>query len=83
MLDTSLKGYRYLIEKVGIFAINESMIGFTSEGEAKVWYNENFGANWPQYPKNTLYTSVNRDQQFDNHYANEEGYMVRQIANTV
>ncbi len=39
VLDRALEGYNFLYRNVGPFDINSNMIGFTPEGEAKVWHN--------------------------------------------
>ena len=61
------------------------MIGFTPEGEARVWHNENFGINYPRHEKRTLQsTLIDETQRYDSDVAAlEEVEMVRNIVNVV
>jgi len=43
VLDRALEGYNFLYHSIGPFDINSNMLGFTTEGEVRVWLNENFG----------------------------------------
>ena len=61
------------------------MIGFTNEGEARVWHNENFGKNYPYHEKRTLQsTRIDESFKFDTDFVPlEEIEMVRNIINVV
>ena len=61
------------------------MIGFTPEGEARVWHNENFGMNYPHHQKRTLQsTMIDETHRYDSDYAAlEEVEMVRNIVNVI
>lgn len=61
------------------------MIGFNTEGDAKVWHNENFGRNYPQHPKRTLQsTLIDESFRYEGEDAPlEEVEMVRNIINVV
>jgi|688.fasta_scaffold411749_1 hypothetical protein len=37
------------------------MIGFTKDGKVKVWLNENFAVNHPNFERPTLQTTVTTD----------------------
>lgn len=41
-LDRALEGYEVAYQKCGPFRVNDRMIGFNNQGEAKVWVNEQF-----------------------------------------
>jgi len=55
----SLRGCEYLCDHAGPFDVNSDMIGFTENGEAKVWFNDNYGENRPSRPIKTLQSTNN------------------------
>ena len=62
VLNESLRGYEHLYHKAGSFKVNPDMIGFTPEGEARVWFNENYGDNRPSHERHMLQsTNLYRD----------------------
>lgn len=42
--------------------VNDRMIGFNNQGQAKVWINEDFANNHPSYPRRRL-MSTRADSQ--------------------
>lgn len=73
-----MKGYKYLIENVGVFEINTAMIGYTAEGEARVWCNENYSLNYPQLRKNyVIGVSAKNDAE---NVSGEELFIMKEIA---
>lgn len=69
VLDESLNGYEHLYRKAGSFHVNSDMIGFTPEGEAKVWFNENYGENHPSHERHILQSTLE-----DRNYLNNLNY---------
>lgn len=57
-MDRSLEGYETAYERCGPMYINDRMIGFTPEGYAKVWVNDNFEYNHPSHPRRVLQTTM-------------------------
>lgn len=49
VLYNALRGFSDISRIVVPAAITDRMIGFTKEGQTKVWVNENFGMNYPNY----------------------------------
>lgn len=47
VLREALNGYKIICQFQGILKINEEMIGFTQDGQVKVWLNENYARNAP------------------------------------
>ena len=90
VLDRALEGYETAYQKVGPFRVNDQMIGFNNQGEAKVWVNENFALNHPSYPRRRLASTRSDAQQFlEGRYGNQlpvsvdEAEMVQDVVDTV
>jgi hypothetical protein len=47
VLFNSLRGFNDISRIIVPGSISDKMIGFTKEGQTKVWINENFGMNYP------------------------------------
>lgn len=45
VLYNAIKGFKQLTDKFGFFEISQKQIGFTPDGQTRVWVNENFGSN--------------------------------------
>lgn len=64
------------------------MIGYTPEGEAKVWYNDNFGENHPSSERHLLQSTL-QDRNYLNNLNNvapvssDEAALVRNIVQVV
>ena len=54
ILREVLLGFSFLYRKVGFFDISSKMIGFTSEGEVRIWYHKNYANNVPQFSRNSI-----------------------------
>ena len=88
VLDRSLEGYENAYNKCGPFLVNDNMIGFNKQGEAKVWVNENFANNHPSNRLHHLESTTSRDlldpKNKNVFYTNsDEATMVENIANVV
>lgn len=64
VLDRSLEGYEHAYNQCGPFVVDDSMIGFTPEGEARVWVNNNFADNHPVNRRPFLKTTTDEGQEF-------------------
>lgn len=64
VLDRSLEGYETAYNKCGPMYVNDRMIGFTPEGHAKVWVNEDFANNHPQFKRRTLDSTLENSKEF-------------------
>lgn len=64
VLDRSLEGYETAYNKCGPMYVNDKMIGFTPEGYAKVWVNEDFANNHPQFKRKTLDSTLDNSKEF-------------------
>jgi hypothetical protein len=80
VLQQALIGYRTIYNFEGAFVVNDDMIGFNSNGQVKVWLNNNFAKNTPdselnppRYEENTYHASG----------INSEGGMINQIVDIV
>ncbi|CAM6002302.1 unnamed protein product, partial [Sphagnum balticum] len=67
-----------LYDKVGWFHINGSSVGFTNEGEVRVWHNKNHGVNVPEFPRNSLPAAASWNE-LEYGFGSEEAYMVREL----
>lgn len=90
VLDRALEGYETAYHKVGPFRVNDNMIGFNSQGQAKVWVNEDFAQNHPSAPRRRLHSTRPDAREFlEGRYGNQqpvsvdEADMVRDVINTV
>lgn len=90
VLDRALEGYETAYHKVGPFRVNDQMIGFNNQGEAKVWVNEDFAQNHPSNPRRRLLSTRTDSLAFlEGRYGNnqpvsvDEADMVRDVVNTV
>lgn len=45
ILVAAVSAFKVLTNKFGFFRVSPRMIGFTKEGEVKVWINSNFSLN--------------------------------------
>ena len=49
VLYNALRGYSDISRLIVPGLLTDKMIGFTSQGQTKVWINENFGMNYPNH----------------------------------
>ncbi len=49
-----LKGFNSLYSRVGFFHIREDMVGFSKNGQAKVWIHSKFYKDRPEHPDASL-----------------------------
>lgn len=45
VMKTVLMGCEKLVEQFGFFRVTDKMVGFTQEGNCKLWVSENFWEN--------------------------------------
>lgn len=88
VLDRSLEGYENAYNRCGPSLVNDNMIGFNRQGEAKVWVNENFANNHPSNRLAHLESTTSRDlldpKNKNVFFTNsDEAAMVENIANVV
>jgi len=88
VLDRALEGFETAYEKAGPMRVNDRMIGFNNQGQAKVWVNENFEQNHPSYPRGSLESTRYDSHEFldGRNFSNvstAENDMVQDVVNTV
>jgi hypothetical protein len=76
-LSEALRGFRECYSKVGVFEINDRMLGLNSKGHLKVWLNEYFAENHPVEEQPLLQVTATAQHQWS--ASREESVMVKRV----
>ena len=66
---------------MGLFEITEDMVGVNTDGEVKVWLNENFGLNHPTLERPSL--QITSTATLKNASGSEEKIMVDNVVELI